>query len=68
MTKEMSTNYETLQEEKLDDKIYARLIKNTDTGVVYVDIRSYYKGRPTKKGIRLHKALFDKLTNITFNI
>jgi hypothetical protein len=68
MTKEIQQNYEVLKEDKLDDKIYVRLVKNKDTDVSYIDIRSYYKTRPTKKGIRLHTALFNKLKTFEFDI
>jgi hypothetical protein len=66
MTKELNQNYETLNEKQLDEKYKVRLIKNSDTDVSYVDIRCYYKGKPTKKGVRLHQALFNKLKLIEF--
>lgn len=47
---------------KIDGDIIFKLMSNNKG--VFVDIRKYYKGYPTKKGIRVYASIFDKVSKI----
>lgn len=47
---------------KLDNDLIARLITNNKG--VFVDFRRYYKGFPTRRGIRLSASIFTKISKI----
>ena len=46
----------------LDNDLVVKLIANNKG--VFVDFRKYYKGYPTKKGIRIIASKFNELANI----
>ena len=52
----------TIKEIELDNNIILRLLEYEKK--IYVDIRKYFKGYPTKKGIRIAYETFKKLKNI----
>lgn len=69
--KKMSENktikkYDLIDEEikvfKLDNDLVVKLISNNKG--VFVDFRKYYKGYPTKKGIRLIASKFLEISKI----
>ena len=51
-----------LKKIEVDKNIILRVIlANDDT---YIDIRKYYKGYPTKKGIRFKRKIYDSIKKI----
>ena len=52
----------TIKEIELDNNIMLRLLEYEKK--IYVDIRKYFKGYPTKKGIRIGYDTFKKLKSI----
>lgn len=53
---------EEIKKIELEKDIVLRMIKNENN--IYVDIRKFYKGYPTKKGIRITKQIFDSIKEI----
>lgn len=53
---------EEIKKIELEKDIVLRMIKNENN--IYVDIRKFYKGYPTKKGIRITKKIFDSIKEI----
>lgn len=60
--KEYAYNDEELKEIIVDQDVTIKLIKN-EKGV-FVDIRKYYKGYPTKKGVRIEAGKFRDVISI----
>jgi hypothetical protein len=47
---------------KIDGDIVFKLMTNNKG--IFVDIRKYYKGYPTKKGVRVYASIFDKVSKL----
>lgn len=57
-----TTEDEEIKKIELEKDIVLRMIKNENN--IYIDIRKFYKGYPTKKGIRITKKIFDSIKEI----
>lgn len=53
---------EEIKKVTLDNDIVVKLIANNKG--IFVDVRKYYKGYPTKKGIRIIASKFKELSDI----
>lgn len=55
-----------LRKIEVSPNIFLRVIKTSEN--TYVDIRKYYKGYPTKRGIRFKLDVFDSIKDILSDI
>lgn len=53
---------EELKKVEVDKNIYLRIIKYLDD--LYFDLRKYYKGFPTKQGIRFKLEVYNKIKDL----
>lgn len=51
-----------LKKMELEKNLFIRLIKENDT--YFIDIRHFFRGYPTKKGIKISLNVFDKIKNL----
>lgn len=53
---------EELKKVEVDKNIYLRVIRYLDD--LYFDLRKYYKGFPTKQGIRFKLSVYNKIKDL----
>jgi hypothetical protein len=58
-------NASLLKDIELNNEIHVQLMLYKE--YQYVDIRKFFNGRPTSKGIRFKKGIFDKMKEINFD-
>ena len=47
---------------QIDHNLFVRVLQSPDD--MYLDIRKYYKGYPTKQGIKFRYSIFEKLKEL----
>ena len=51
-----------LKKMQIDNNLYVRVLQGPDD--TYIDIRKYYKGYPTKQGIKFRYNVFEKIKEL----
>lgn len=57
---------EELRKIEVDKNIYLRVLKTQED--IYLDIRKFYKGFPTKQGIRFKLSIYNKIKDLLSDI
>lgn len=57
---------EELFKAEIEPNVFLRIVETSD-GKEYIDIRRFYKGYPTKKGIRFNFKTYEKLSELLKN-
>lgn len=61
-----SIEEEEVRKIEVDRNIYLRIIKTQND--VYIDVRKFYKGFPTKQGIRFKLSVYNKIKDLLDNV